>query len=70
MKTKFYTVEDLKRIGKTKELGFGEVALASVMEGQLTIFKRSDIVSSKQMTINDMLPKKASKRKTKLIKIK
>ena len=69
MKTKFYTVEDLIRMGKEKELGFSDETISRVMVGQLTIFNTSDIKDN-QMSIYDMLPKKANKRKIKRINIK
>ncbi len=56
MKTKYYTVEELKLIGMSTDDS------QKCMEGQLTIFRPCLITGEGQLTIESLLPNKQRKR--------
>ena len=60
--TKYYTVEELKGMGRIKEVGFGRETISRINGKQLTIFRPSDFQIRNQMSLFDLKPKTLTKK--------
>lgn len=62
--TKYYSVEDLKMMGKVGET-LGETSIAMAMEGQLTLFTPASFLPQpmeRQISLFDLKPLKKTKK--------